>query len=272
MVTNLFRNLYYAAIAKYSASKKIGIFFTLTTLSVKQRMFKKASEPVHEVFFRYKISGSDYASLSYLYKEVFCSGDYFLKLASKEPVIIDCGANIGMATLYFKQLFPAARIMAFEANPNIYELLKKNIENNNITNTELYNVALYNEEKELSFFTGDDSGNLRGSVMQGRGRNNEVIVKAQKLSGYLRKIEKADIIKMDVEGAELQIIQDLFDEGLLQKADQYIIEYHHNIGGERPALSEFLRKFESNGFGYSIRAKFYHLKNFQDILLYFYKL
>ena len=271
MFNELFRNIYYAKISKYSAFKKAGVLITLVKLSLKQKFYKPGTSPVSERFFDYTVKGLDYASLSFLYKELFCSDDYFFKATSQAPVIIDCGANIGMATLYFKYLYPDAKIVAFEPNPQIYKLLKSNIETNHISNTELHNIALYNEEKELSFFTGDESGNLRGSILEDRGRKNEIVVKAKKLSDYLRTTGKVDLIKIDVEGAELNIIQDLFDSSMLQKADQYVIEYHHNINEEKPGLSAFLAKFESSGFNYSVKATFYRIKGFQEILLYFYK-
>ncbi|MEP7319451.1 MAG: FkbM family methyltransferase [Panacibacter sp.] len=271
MFKELARNIYYTSVARYGGLKKINIFNTLLRLSLKKYFFKHSINQASEKFFQYKVLASDYPSLYFLYKEVFCLSEYFFRSTRKDPVIIDCGANIGMATLYFKHLYPEAKIIAFEASPHIYQLLKQNIENNHITNTDLYNIALYDEEKELSFFSGSGFQNLVGSVKQNRGGGNEVKIPAKKLSTYLKTMDRVDLIKMDVEGAELNIINDLFSSSLLQKADQYIIEYHHNINGETSNLSDFLKKFESNGFGYSIKTTFHNLTSFQDILLYFYK-
>lgn len=269
MFLDLLQNIYYAKVAKPRGIKKLHILITLLKFSFKKKFIKSGRKEVGGKFFKYHVIGFDYDSLAFLYKELFCFGNYFFKSTTKNPVIIDCGANIGMSTMYFKNLFPDARIIAFEANPDTYGILKKNIENNNLSNVEVHNVALYDQEKEISFFTS--SSNLRASIRKDRGGANELIIPAKKLSDYLKKIEKVDLIKIDVEGAELNIIQDLYDSSLLQKADQYIIEYHHNLSNENPSLSEFLAKFESQGFNYSIKANFYRIKGFQEILLYFYK-
>jgi FkbM family methyltransferase len=271
MFNELLRDLYFVKIAKYNKGRKLIILATLLRFSFKRIFFKKRNKEICERFFGYKVLGLDYSSLDFLYKELFCSGDYFFKTPSKSPVIIDCGANIGMATLYFKKLFPTAKIIAFEANPHVYQILKKNMENNNLFDVEINNVALYDEEKEVSFFTADQSGNLRGSIRQERGGKNKITVQAKKLSNYIRQINRIDLIKIDVEGAEVNIINDLFNSSLLHKADQYIIEYHHNMDRDKSCLSEFLLKFEMSGFSYSIKANFYRVSRFQEILLYFYK-
>jgi FkbM family methyltransferase len=215
MISELLRSLYFTKISKYQGREKLNVFFTLLKLSFKKTFFGRNKE-VCERFFGYKVLGTDYQSMDFLYKEIFCSGNYFFKASSKCPVVIDCGANIGMATLYFKKLFPDAKVIGFEANPKIYQILKKNILNNNFSNVEMNNVALYDEEKELSFYA-ESAGNLRGSLREDRGGKNKVIVQAKKLSTFINHLDKIDLIKIDVEGAEANIINDLFNSSLLSK-------------------------------------------------------
>lgn len=42
------------------------------------------------------------------------------------PRIIDCGASIGLTTCYFKHIYPRSDIVAFEPDPRVFEILKKN--------------------------------------------------------------------------------------------------------------------------------------------------
>src|ERR1041385_7511773 len=52
--------------------------------------------------------------LLHLYHEVFAKDEYLFSCDTESPVILDCGANIGMATLFFKWLYPQSKISAFE--------------------------------------------------------------------------------------------------------------------------------------------------------------
>jgi FkbM family methyltransferase len=271
LISETGRNLFYIQRSKASKKQKREMFFSLMRLSFKKKFAKKNKSVVFSHFAGFKISAFDYSSLYFLYKEIFCADDYYFSVNAKKPVIIDCGANIGAATIYFKKLFPEAQIHCFEANPFTYDLLLKNIADNKTANIFPHNVALFDEEKDLSFFISKDHGTLVGSVFAQRGGNEEITVKAEKLSAYIKKIEKIDLIKIDVEGAEWNIINDLEKEKLLSKPDQYIIEYHHNMNKSKSEFSLFLNKFETAGFSYSIKTTYNNLKSFQDILIHFYK-
>ena len=142
---------------------------------------------------------------------------------------------------------------------------------NNIKNVELHNIALFDKEIKISFYIGDDVGTLVGSIKSERGGANELKIDAQKLSSYLKNIGTVDLIKMDIEGAEENVISDLFDSSIIKNAKEYIIEYHHNMKKEKSKLSTFLQKFETNGFSYNIKSDFKNINSFQDIFIHFYK-
>jgi FkbM family methyltransferase len=67
-------------------------------------------------------------------------------------VILDCGANIGMATLFFKWLYPNARIDAFEPDPKTFQLLENNVKQNHLTNVATHNCALWDIDGKIDFF------------------------------------------------------------------------------------------------------------------------
>jgi len=56
-------------------------------------------------------------SLRLLYDEIFAREEYLFETSTPQPVIFDCGANIGMATPFFKWLYPESRVMCVEADP-----------------------------------------------------------------------------------------------------------------------------------------------------------
>jgi hypothetical protein len=72
---------------------------------------------------------------------------------------------------------------------------------------------------------------------------------------YLRLIRisrEIDLLKLDVEGAEHQVFQDLDESGKLKLIKNMIIEYHHNMGKDDDNLSHILGTLERNGFGYQL--------------------
>ena len=66
-----------------------------------------------------------------------------LKFCSTQPTprILDCGANVGLASLYFKRLYPQARITAYEADPDIYQCLRNNLRRNGASDVETIQAA-----------------------------------------------------------------------------------------------------------------------------------
>lgn len=213
-----------------------------------------------------------YDNLDNLFREVFCNNEYLFTAHTPSPVIIDCGANIGTATLYFKLLYPQCRILAFEANPATFKMRERNITQNDLKDVCFYQVALFDKEGAIPFYIDENPGSGMGSLLQGRKKvENKVLVQAEKLSDYLKEIEKVDLLKMDIEGAEVNVVNDLFDSLAIEKVDQLLIEYHHNIDGQNSCLSAFLKRFEDFGYGYNLRAKYYTFKSIRDVLIHFYK-
>lgn len=240
----------------------------LTTLTIKRAFEKDSKKPKWHKIFEYSVYCYNYSNLLYLFVDIFLKNTYRFGYTGKNPVIIDCGANIGMAILFFKKLYPGSRIIAFEPNPFAFQLLEKNISINRINNVVLYNEALSSTEGMVSFFMNDDKGTLIGSLIRERGGDTTFEVKAKKLSDVIADINP-DLVKMDVEGAEHEIIEDLQKAGKLSMASQYIIEYHHQINEQKPRLAGFLKKFENEEFSYNLRTDFSAVERFQDIIISF---
>jgi len=253
-------------------SERIGVFFDLIKLRLKRRF--AAGESRQECKIRllgYEVWGFSYSTLDFLFREVFLAGEYFIETQSARPVIIDCGANIGMSVLYFKHRFPDARVVAFEANPNAFKLLKRNMEVNRISDVALHNIALSDREGEISFFISADPGTLLGSTRSDRGGDIELKAKAGRLSRYVQDQSQVELVKIDVEGSESSIVDELIDSSALGTANQYIIEYHHRINNDPSRLADFLKKFETAGYDYNLKAAFRRAGDFQDVLIHFYK-
>jgi len=211
--------------------------------------------------------GFNSGTLHYLFREVFLDHGYHFECERPDPVIIDLGANIGFATLYFKLRFPGATIEAYEANPHVARLLRANISANHLANVTVHEEAVSDQEGELTFHISDDPGTLLGSLRAERGGGSAFSVKATRLSTRMARMERVDAVKMDIEGAEWAVLADLQDSGLLARPKRYLIEYHHQIDRERPRLSAFLEPFEKAGYRYHITARARTVTGFQDLMI-----
>ena len=96
-------------------------------------------------------------------------------------------------------------------------------------------------------------------------------IEAVLLSDYI--VEPVDLLKLDIEGAERRVLEELVKRGKLHMIRELIVEYHHHITCEDDELSRVLRMLESHGFGYQVQADFalpHRKTSFQDVLIYAY--
>jgi FkbM family methyltransferase len=211
----------------------------------------------------------DAASLEHLYREIFARQHYYFNANIENPVVFDCGANIGIATLYYKWLYPKARVYAFEPAPAAFAVLERNIVRNRLADVLAHNCALWDETGEIDFFVDNaDPGSLLMSADVARLKGRAIHVPSKKLSEFIQ--DRVDLVKLDVEGAEHRILSDLVSSRKIQYIQQMVIEYHHHVGNQRSRLSEFLGRLETAGFEYQIHSSLWPVtaKNvFQDMLI-----
>jgi FkbM family methyltransferase len=192
----------------------------------------------------YHVRGYDYYDTGALFQEIFIDQQYYFRAASPSPRIIDCGSHIGLSILYFKALYPQASVLGFEPAPTTYQLLSENTKNNRLRDVRLEKKAVSNEEGKLAFF-GDLS--KTSSLIKERGSRKSEMVDVVKLSGFID--QKVDFLKLDVEGVEDRVLQDLAAADKLKMIQQMVIEYHHHIINQEDRLSAFLKILEDHHFG-----------------------
>lgn len=164
----------------------------------------------------------DNTSFFAMYDEIFENKIYRFAAKSDSPRIIDGGANIGMSAIFFKTLYPKAKVIAFEPDNGVHQVLKKNLASFGFEDIEVHEAALWSENTELSFLSeGADSGRVADTTDL-----QEVSVKAVRGKDFL--LEHVDFLKLDIEGAELEVLEDCFD--VLQNVDNLFVEYHSFAG------------------------------------------
>jgi FkbM family methyltransferase len=205
-----------------------------------------------------------------LYHEVFAREEYLFSCDTEAPIILDCGANIGMATFFFKWLYPKSGITAFEPDPTTFQILRLNIQQNHLEDVTAHNVALWDQQGEISFYVPQhEPGSLRMSCNPSRAQGRQITVPSRRLSDYIEG--PIDLLKLDVEGAEHRVICDLVQSGKIEWIRQMIVEYHHNMPGQPTQLADFLRTLENCGLHYQISSSLSSVTQrdlFQDIMVY----
>ena len=205
---------------------------------------------------KFKIYGKSQGCMLSTYGEIYPGRVYEFKTSKKDPLIIDCGSNIGFSILYFKGEYPDATVLAFEPDPASFEMLEHNIKINKLQEVHAFNVALGDKDGEavLSYDLRQE-GNPGSTLVGNTNGRGTVSVKVAKLSDYIKKMDvigdkRIDLLKVDVEGYEHQIFKDLMDNNLLHRVDEMFIEYHHYIDSVENKLADFLKILETNGFSY----------------------
>jgi FkbM family methyltransferase len=185
-----------------------------------------------------------------LYKPVFEREIYGFKTEKKNPLIIDCGSNIGMGIIYWKQKYPNANIIAFEPSKKVFEALVKNIKTFELSDVQAINAAVSDSEGYRNFTVNEG---LSGSLFLEKDLGSNYTVKTVLLEKYLD--QEVDFLKVDIEGEEINIFPQIIK--YLQNIHNLFIEYHAFVK-DKQQLSWFLEVLEKHDFRYYIEGEYSH--------------
>lgn len=195
----------------------------------------------------YTIHYTDADELLALKREIFTQHSYFFETKNAQPRIIDAGAHIGLATLYFKKLFPAAQITAIEPHPTAVKLFEQNIWENDCSDVTIIEAALappltkrlkLHEDSEESWLS--TTGQLE-KAWSGQMQTRPLTSSVQTIDLASLIEEPVDLIKLDIEGMEQAVVMNL-PAFILQKIGQFLIEFHPTKKQSLAQLVEFLEK------------------------------
>lgn len=164
-------------------------------------------------------------------KQVFINYEYDFLVEIEPKVVIDAGANIGLAAIYFANKYQNAKIIAIEPEQSNFELLKQNVEP--YPNIIPVHAALWDKNEEINlvdpglgnwgFMTENDnpseklSGNTCHKVM--------AMTIDKIINDY--NLDKIDILKIDIEGAEKEVFSNA--SSWIEKVDAIIVELHERM-------------------------------------------
>jgi len=168
----------------------------------------------------------------WIYADILRRGQYAFDLPFSPRTIVDAGANIGMASIYFTHKYPEAKVIAIEAEASNFAALARNVRPYPAIIP--VHAALWNRDGQISVGEPDPATGASGKcafvAREGPGAN----VRAVTMRTLMREmcIPTIDLAKIDIEGAEQEVFEDtrwLTGMGCL------MIELHDRF---RPGCSE----------------------------------
>jgi len=183
----------------------------------------------------------DLLSLYMEYKDIFGERIYHFAALDERPRIIDGGGYVGLSVLYFKSVYPQARITCFEPDPDLFEVLERNVRENGLDDVELVRAGLAAEVATVGF---EPDGADGGRIVDGVGSRT---IETVPLSGFLD--EPVDFLKLNIEGFELPVLREAGER--LRNVRELVLEYHGWPDAEQ-RLGPLLECLDAAGFRYLV--------------------
>jgi FkbM family methyltransferase len=150
--------------------------------------------------------------------------------------IVDIGANIGAASVYFALHYPNARIFAFEPDPSSFELLVLNT--TSLSGVSTFNLGLMDRNGQLPLFKGNQDSVTNSTGNSCLNSGDHVVVPIRDAGQLIseQELNVIDILKLDTEGSEVPILQSL--SAMLPEIAVIYLEYHDDA--DRRVIDQML--------------------------------
>lgn len=182
--------------------------------------------------------------------------DFLSRYLKKESTFFDIGANSGYFSILASNIIIKGTIHAFEPVPKTYDIFLKTVKLNRIKNIFINNVCVGSKDKIIDFYIASNSDVSSMQKTSFHSKSKKVKCKMITLKKYCeeKKINKIDLMKIDVEGNELDILSAAKDI-LIKYKPALIVEFSNQTAeafGYHPNKTyDFLAKLGYNIFSYS---------------------
>ncbi|MGE3915205.1 MAG: FkbM family methyltransferase [Hyphomicrobiaceae bacterium] len=164
--------------------------------------------------------------------------------AGETPLIVDCGANIGLSALYFARHLPQARIIGIEPAPDNVELARRNTRHNPLI--EILEAAVHDEARPLEI--ADPDAEKYAYRVREASAPSAQSVEAVTIPDLMQRYgaRRNLIVKVDIEGGELALFRS--NTGWLDRTDLLIAETHDWLFPGQATSSTLFRAIAGRDF------------------------
>jgi len=137
--------------------------------------------------------------------------EHLMALIRPDHLVVDIGANIGLRTMAFAHAVPQGKVISFEPHPDTFDRLVDHVQRNDLSNVHLVNKGIGRAESTERLFevVGNNPGmNRILRDPEAAGAHAFTAIQLTTLEHELaeRSIGKVDVIKVDVEGFEMEVL------------------------------------------------------------------
>jgi FkbM family methyltransferase len=151
----------------------------------------------------YRLRLLDFGSLSVVSRDFERFMPHWFRPTDGEYVA-DIGSNFGKYTLLAAEAVgETGRVLSVEPYPATFLMLRENLRLSGVKNVLAVNVAAWSRATDLTLFLGDYS-DLHSAKMKSR---KSITVKAKTVDGLIERFGRVDWLKIDVEGAEVEVLE-----------------------------------------------------------------
>ena len=222
----------------WNISDSVSAFFTLIVNTKRYKWNKVKSQnhvKINDTPVKYALRFNNkkrtiflrtYAGDLDIFYEIFYKKAYAFSFSKNAEMIMDAGANIGLATIYFLNQFPDCKVISVEPDPTNVEVFKKNLA------VEIKKQKIFLVEGAIGLTDGFafmSSAVLKynSKILEDQKSFVEKIdVKVISMNNFFKQysIDKIDILKIDIEGSEIQLFTD--DVKWLERVKEIVMEVH----------------------------------------------
>lgn len=203
-----------------------GLFSALRGKAARHSNLLQIARPDVAFPFYLRVPSSDV----HVYEQIFVAQEYRFDVRASPATILDAGANIGLASIYFANRFPEAKIIAIEPEDGNFQMLEMNVRP--YAGITPLRAALWHEDRTIDL-VDPDLGNW-GFMTQAANAEEAFGRLVHSVPGMTvdslmaaQGLDHIDIVKMDIEGAEREIFAHCSD--WLDKVDALIVELHERM-------------------------------------------